>query len=79
MSLIYALAQHSTRRDTPFLHWEIERPLTTEVSHEVVCAFAPIAHGSTTTGASGRNIHEGPPNSAPSDGTMLRSFPRWQT
>lgn len=41
MSLFHALAQRSTRRDTPFLHWEIERPLTTEASHEVVCAFIP--------------------------------------
>lgn len=41
MSLIHALEQRSTRRDAPILHWEVERPLTTDARHQVIRAFVP--------------------------------------
>ncbi len=41
MSLGYALRQRSASRTLPFLHWEIDRPLTADARQEVITAFAP--------------------------------------
>lgn len=43
MYLKSALTQRSQRRSSPFPHWEIDRPLTREVLHELSCAFLPHA------------------------------------